>query len=95
MRRKMTVAGVLILLVCSVAIAAVSKFTFENVTFSDGNVGTIRAGVKTTKNGSVTVCGYFAEPNDQYLGQFEGDNAETNPAFVRDYCLAHYADRAQ
>ena len=93
--RRVFVASVLgsFLLVSAMA-ANVFKFTIAGVEYPDGGVGTIQASVKITKKGSVTVCGYFSDPNDQYLGQFEGtDNTSTDAVVVRDYCLTHYDDR--
>jgi hypothetical protein len=86
---------VLVLFMLGTALAAnVFKFTFPGISYPDGRVGTIQASVKTTKRGSVTVCGYFSDPNDQYLGQFQGDdNTSTDAVVVRDYCLGHYGDR--
>ena len=74
--------------------ANVFKFTFSDVAFPDGRVGTIRASVKTTKKSAVTLCDYTSNPNDQSLGQFQGtDNTSTDAVEVRDYCLAHYGER--
>lgn len=72
----------------------VFKFTFPDVAYPDGRVGTIQAGVKITKKAAVTVCNYYSDPNDQYLGQFQDtDNVSFDAVVVRDYCLGHYGDR--
>ena len=94
MKRILAIAILGIFLLGSALGANVFKFTFSDVSYPDGRVGTIRASVKIVKRGDVTVCGYFSDPNDQYLGQFEGtDNASTDAVVVRDYCMAHYGDR--
>ena len=78
----------------SILAANVFKFTFTDVAFPDGRVGTIRASVKTTKKDAVTLFDFTSNPNDQSLGQFQGtDNTSTDAAVVRDYCLAHYGER--
>jgi hypothetical protein len=93
--KRMIAATVLGIILLGAAFAAnVFKFTFPDVTYSDGRQGTIQASVKITKNGSVTVCNYYSTPNDQYLGQFEGtDNTSTDAVVVRDYALSHFTDR--
>jgi hypothetical protein len=74
--------------------ANVFKFTFTDVAFPDGRVGTIRASVKTTKKSTITVCEFDSNPNDQFAGQFEGtDNTSTDAVQVRDYCLEHFDER--
>ena len=70
------------------------KFTFSDVAYPDGRVGTIQASVKTTKKGTFTVCGYNTNPNDQFAGEFQGtDNTSTDAAVVLNYCESHFADR--
>jgi hypothetical protein len=93
--RRLIAVSILALSISGYALAAgVFKITFPDVTYSDGRVGTIQASVKTTRNGSVTVCGYFSDPNDQYLGQFEGtDNFSTDALVVKEYCEGHFVDR--
>jgi hypothetical protein len=97
MKNKVFVLFAIVLLGSSVLMlqAGVKKYTFANETFSDGTTGTIRAGVKTTNKTQVTVCDYYAEPNDQYLGQFQGDFASNNPGAVEQYCLDNYSSRIQ
>lgn len=77
------------------------KYTFTEAQFRDasGNViatGTIQAGVKTTRKSQVINCGYYTNPNDQYVGEFEstdrtvnGDSAES----VRSFCEANFENR--
>jgi len=93
--KRIFATGVLGMFLLGSALAAnVFKFTFEDVTFPDGRVGTIRASVKTTKKSTITVCEYESNPNDQFLGEFQGDdNTSTDAALVQQYCEAHFADR--
>ena len=94
MKRIIATSVLGLILLGSVFAANVFKFTFPDVTYSDGRVGTIQASVKTTKNDSVTVVSYYSTPNDQYLGQFQGtDNTSTDAVIVRDYALSHFVDR--
>lgn len=93
--KQIAVTAVLGLLLVGAAHAAnVFKFTFPDVAYPDGRVGTIQAGVKLTKKAAITVCDYYSDPNDQYLGQFQDtDNVSFDAVVVRDYCLGHYGDR--
>lgn len=69
------------------------KFEFGPVTFSDGSVGTIRAGSKITNKGAFTTCGYFTI-DEAFLGQFaSADFASSDADAVRQFCLDHFADR--
>lgn len=93
--RRIFATAVLGMFLLGSAMAGVFKITFPDVEYSDGRMGTIRASVKTTKRGSVTVCGYFSDPNDQYLGQFEGtDNESTDAVIILGYCLEHFDERS-
>jgi hypothetical protein len=93
--KRILATGILGMFLLGSAIAAnVFKYTFTDVAYPDGRVGTIQASVKTTKKGAVTVCDYNSNPNDQYLGQFEGtDNTSTDAVAVQSYCESHFADR--
>ena len=93
--KRLLPAGVLLMFLLGSALAAnVFKFTIADVSYPDGRVGTIQASVKIVKRGDVTVCDYYSNPNDQFLGEFQGtDNASTDAMVVEDYCLQHYADR--
>jgi opacity protein-like surface antigen len=93
--KRILMASTLALLLLGAALAAnVYKFTFQDVTYSDGRVGTVQVSVKTTKGGSVTVCDYYSSPNDLFLGEFQGtDNISTDAVIIRDYALAHFGDR--
>jgi hypothetical protein len=93
--KRILATGVLgFVLVSAIMAANVFKFTFSEVSYPDGRIGTIQASVKTTKNGSVTVINYFTSPNDQYIGQFQGtDNTSTDAVLVLEYALAHFGER--
>jgi hypothetical protein len=93
MKRILATGTLGMFLLGSAMAANVFKFEFSEVTYPDGRIGTIRASVKTTKKGSITVCGYYSDPNDQYLGQFQDtDNTSTDAVDVRDYCLSHFEE---
>ena len=93
--KRIFATGVLGLVLAGAIMAAnVFKFTFSEVSYPDGRIGTIQASVKTTKNGNVTVVNYYSSPNDQYLGQLQGtDNASTDAIAVLQYSLDHFAER--
>ena len=93
--KRIIAATVLGMILLGAAFAANTfKFTFPDVTYSDGRQGTITASVKTTKNGTVTVVDFYSSPNDKFLGEFQGtDNTSTDAVVVREYALSHFADR--
>jgi len=93
--KRIIATTVLALVLLGSALAAnVFKFTFPGVTYSDGRVGTIQVSIRTTKNGSVTVCDYYSSPDDKSLGEFQGtDNTSMDAVVVRDYALSHFGDR--
>ena len=71
----------------------VTKFSFYDVAFPDGTVGTIRAGSKSVNSGSVTVCDYYTTAGD-YLGMYEQAGfATTDAVAMEDFCYSHYLDR--
>lgn len=79
----------------------VTKFTFTNVSYGDpfpDGSGLIRASTKITNKSTVIVCGYYLEPNDQYLGQFQVVDDPTfpgtEPSAVEDFCLANFSNRS-
>ena len=71
-----------------------AKFTFENVAFPNGTVGTIQAASKTTGNGgTLTNCGFY-DSAGKYLGQFQSASfASQDAADVRQFCLANFDNR--
>jgi hypothetical protein len=93
--KRVFATGVLSLFILGSALAAnLFKFTFEDVSYPDGRVGTIQASVRINPRSEITVCSYFSSPNDQYLGQFQStDNSSTDAVVVRDFCLAHFGER--
>ena len=93
--KRMFATGILGMFLLGSALGAnVFKYTFTDVSYPDGRVGTIQASVKTTKKGTITVCGYNTNPNDQFAGEFQGtDNTSTDAADVLNFCESHFADR--
>lgn len=93
--KRIMLTGILGMFLIGSAFAAnVFKYTFTDVAYPDGRVGTITASVKQTKKSTITVCGYNTNPNDQFAGEFQGDdNTSTDAVAVRDYCESHFADR--
>jgi hypothetical protein len=71
------------------------KFTFNNVTFSDGTLGVIETGSKQTGGGSTfTVCDYYTSDWATYLGQYQDSTFfSSDPGILEQFCLDHYADR--
>lgn len=95
MRRFFASASITLGLAMALALAGpVMKFVFPDTTYPDLNVGTLRASSKITNKGTTTTCSYFADPNDQYLGQFESlEFASHDAATVLQFCLANYDAR--
>ncbi len=78
------------------ASAAVTKYTFDGVTFSDGTAGVVEASVKTTSKSHVTVCNYYSTGHVDFLGYYQDYNGaftSTDPGAVEQFCLDHYAER--
>jgi len=94
--KRFVAQGVLFLALIAMGFADNVKLTFAGVLYPDGREGTIQASVKTNGNGSqVTVCTYFGDPNEQFLGQYQA-NTNFSPVVVDDvkqFCLDHFADR--
>ena len=93
--KRVLATGVLGLFVLGSALAAnMFKFTFEEVLYPDNRLGTIQASVRINPRSEITVCSYFSNPNNQYLGQFQStDNSSTDAVVVRDFCLANFGER--
>lgn len=88
-------AAALVLATPAAAQAATTKFEFHNVTFSDGQTGTIYASTKTNPNKVDNVFCDYATSEGQSLGQYEEfvEPAPSNAQDVRDFCLAHFDER--
>lgn len=93
--KRVAIVTVGALCLAGLALAAnVFKFTFSDETYPDGRTGTIRASTKITKKSTFTVCGYFGDPNDQFLGEFQDDAfASADAAEVEQFCLDHFDER--
>jgi hypothetical protein len=89
-------ASALLLALVAISVAETVKLTLSGIQYPDGREGTIQVSVKTCGNGSqVTVCTYFSNPNEQYLGHYQA-NTNFNPLVAHDvkqFCLDHYVDR--
>jgi len=71
------------------------KFTFTDQTFSEGQLGVIRAGSKLTSpsGNQLTVCDYYST-TDSNLGQFESSSFSfTDSGTLRQFCLDNYVNR--
>jgi hypothetical protein len=94
--KRYVLTGALLLALAAIGLAQNVKLTFSGVTYPDGREGTIQASVKTTGNGSqLTVCTYFSDPNEQFLGQYQS-TTNFSPVVtddVKQFCLAHFGDR--
>jgi hypothetical protein len=78
--------------------AKVTKFTFSDVTYSDGTTGEIEASVKNTNKSHLTYCGYFSDDYQESLGyyqDFSETTASTDPEQVKAFCLEHFDERFQ
>lgn len=76
---------------------ASTKYEFHDVTFSDGQTGTIYASIKTMKKKPDNVyCGY-QDSDHESLGYYLEfvEPAPTSPETVRNFCLEHYGARVQ
>ena len=94
--KRDVVASAFLLALAAMAVAQNVKLTFAETTYPDGRAGTIQASVKTSGSGNqVTACTYFADPNEQFLGQYQG-NTSFSPVVtddVKQFCLTHFSER--
>jgi hypothetical protein len=88
----LVLAVVLALALAASAAARVTKYTFDNVTFSDGTTGTIYAGVKVTNRSTLTSCGYHSSSGAS-LGYYADSFASDDPAAVEQFCLDNFDER--
>ena len=100
MRQLLVVAVMLAaaLVLAAAAAAEVTKFTFQDVTYSDGTTGEIEASVKNTNKSHLTYCGYFSDDYRESLGyyqEFSETTASTDPDVVRAFCLENFDERFQ
>jgi hypothetical protein len=95
MKRSLITVGLLLAL-AAIGVAQNVKLTFSGVIYPDGREGTIQASVKTNGNGNqLTVCTYFSDPNEQFLGQYQS-TTNFSPVVtddVKQFCIAHFGDR--
>lgn len=96
MRKVLIVAILAALLPVSISAAGATKFTFDDVTFSDGTTGVIEASSKVNQKNTATTCNYYTDDYDEYLGYFytnEVGFTEDQVDEVRQFCLDHFEDR--
>lgn len=98
MRHTMiAVTSALLLVVgAQAAAASVTKFTFNDVTLPDGQVGEIEASVKILKNKPDSVnCSYFTDDYQDSLGYYFDfhEPAPTESDAVLEICLDGYDER--
>lgn len=98
MKRILAVVAVLAILLPATVMAGNagfnSKFTFADVTFSDGTSGVIEAGSKRTNKSDFTTCEYYTDGYLNYLGQYQESGVSSNDAgVIEEFCLDNYVDR--
>jgi hypothetical protein len=90
------VSALLLMLGVQTAAASVIKFTFNDVTLPDGQVGEIEASVKILKNKPDSVyCGYFTDDYEESLGYYFDfhEPAPTEADAVLQICLDEFGER--
>jgi hypothetical protein len=65
-----TIALLSALVLTASALAGVTKFTLNDVTYPDGTTGEIEAGVKDTSKSDLTDCAYFSDDYRDALGYY-------------------------
>jgi len=83
-----------------VALAKTFKFTFEDVTLTDGDLvvenGVIEASTKETKKTTFTNCNYYTEDYEAFLGQFQSDDFFSDDAGeVEEFCVDNFENRVE
>ena len=100
--KRVLLSAILGVFLLGAAFAATSvKYTFTDVDFVDASgsvvaTGTIQAAVKQNKNNEVITCSYFTDPNNQYVGQFQGTDATVNgdsATAVQSFCEQNFQSR--
>lgn len=99
MRRCITVITTTMFLISALALPAlapVEKFSFNDVTLPDGQVGEIEAGVKTHPNKDDSInCSYYTDDYRDSLGYYFDfvEPAPHDPDVVLQFCLDNYDER--
>lgn len=99
MRRLITTITATVLLLGTLALPAFAptqKYSFNDVTFPNGQVGEIEANVKLQKNKDDSAyCGYFSADYQDSLGYYFQfvDSAPLDASSVEQFCLNHFNDR--
>lgn len=83
-----------LLVPATVVTAGATKFSFNDVTFSDGTTGEIEASSKDGKKSDFTTCSYYSDDYAEYLGYYESDEfASTEADEVKEFCLDNFEER--
>jgi hypothetical protein len=99
MSKKITlvtlIAVLVSLLAVTTALAAVAKYTFNDVDI-DGAIVEIEASVKDNRGSQFSTCTYYSDGYLDWLGQYQeavaaGDTAEEVLAF----CVSNFDERSQ
>ena len=102
-KRSLLVAALAAVLAASLgaglATAKVTKYTFNDVTLTDGDgsqiTGEIEASVKDVRKQTSIYCGYFSDDYQESLGYYfdESPVADPTESDVLDFCLEEFPNR--
>jgi hypothetical protein len=94
------IAALALSLGAGLASAKVTKFTFNDVTLTDGDgsqiTGEIEASVKDVRNQTSIYCGYFSDDYRESLGYYFDESPVAGPteSDVLDFCLEEFPNRS-
>lgn len=75
--------------------AVLTKYTFNDVVFSDSTLGELETSVKKTRQGYYTTCNYYSDGYVEYLGYYsDTQNVGSDSETVLNYCLEEYSNRS-
>jgi hypothetical protein len=100
MPRLITIVCTVVLLVGTLALPAyapVEKFSFDDVTLPDGQIGEIEASVKVLKNKDDSInCSYYTDDYRESLGYYFDfvEPAPLDSQSVLDFCLDNFDERS-
>jgi hypothetical protein len=83
------------LLLASTALAAVTKYSFNDVVIGE-DIVEIEAGVKDNRSSQFSNCSYYSDDYLEWLGQYQeavvaGETADE----VLDFCVSNFDNRSQ
>jgi hypothetical protein len=93
-------AALIVSLGAGLALAKVTKFTFNDVTLTDGDgsqiTGEIEASVKDVRTRTSIYCGYFSDDYRESLGYYFDDSPVADPteSDVLEFCLEEFPNRS-